>query len=253
MSDGSREKSKGSNVLFILLAGFGVICVICCGISGIVGYRVTQMVREAISTDPVKITAMTRDILDITIPPDYEPKSGINFGFVKTVIYVNRVKPEALIMLTSQDTPAEPGAPVPITVPGSDPDEATPAEGAATEDRPMTAATTEPPATPPTGGAPADGDEETTAQTEAAENEPAMEGEAAKPATGARPLPAAKEYVVRGEKLKVEFHDLNLNGKLHRQAVMIINRGKGHTSVIMQSKVEDFDEAVADDLFRSIK
>ena len=88
---GKRKKasSGGTNwvkIILILLGVGAVSLALCCGIGGYFASKAFKM-----ELDPVKITAMQKEIVEIDIPPGLQPKMGMNMNLgvmtMKMVMY----------------------------------------------------------------------------------------------------------------------------------------------------------------------
>ena len=74
----SSERSKsgcGSKLVMTFGIGFAVMCVLVC--AG--GYFMWQKMKDAITTDPVKIQQISESVVDLEVPAGLEPKFGMDF------------------------------------------------------------------------------------------------------------------------------------------------------------------------------
>lgn len=94
------KSSSGTNwgkILLILLAVGGVSLAICCGVGYFFASRAFQM-----ETDPIKITAMQKEIVEINVPQDLQPQMGMNMNLgimtMKMVMYNPNMAHSMLLM-----------------------------------------------------------------------------------------------------------------------------------------------------------
>lgn len=79
--------SGGTKVVLFLVGGAATACLICCGVAGFFFWKLKGIVENAQVTDPVKVVQAARDIVEMTIPPEFEPKQAVNLLLAKTVSF----------------------------------------------------------------------------------------------------------------------------------------------------------------------
>jgi hypothetical protein len=70
--------------LLWILAGGALAAVVCCGAVGVMGWR---FMSQMATSDPAEIRRQSAEMLDMTIPPQYQPMQGMNMGIVRMIMY----------------------------------------------------------------------------------------------------------------------------------------------------------------------
>ena len=96
--------STATKILIGLGIGGGVFTLLCCGGLYFLGQKAMEIIADAMTDDPVRIYAITREIAEIEIPDQFEPLAGANLIFMKMAIYKGAHENSSLMLAElSQD------------------------------------------------------------------------------------------------------------------------------------------------------
>ena len=87
--------STGTKILLVLLIGGGLVVVACCGSVFWFGRQAMKSFKMTQNAD--EVVAMSKEIADIEIPEDYQPKQGMAFNLgidMKMAIFARDVAPQ---------------------------------------------------------------------------------------------------------------------------------------------------------------
>ncbi|MGQ0633919.1 MAG: hypothetical protein ACT4QC_04875 [Planctomycetaceae bacterium] len=105
--EGPQRRSSSASRWLVAVGIIGGICLlVCCGGVLGVGWWVSHLVENAAIEDPEKVRELSRQIVEIDVPPQFEPVQGSDIMFFRMVSYRHKTEPEGELTLVEANQQA---------------------------------------------------------------------------------------------------------------------------------------------------